>query len=219
MLNFLKINLLVWSVSLLLPNFVLAAPTLSGEQIFNKGNGRGADACNACHAVDGGGVLSIGTPRLAGLNAGYLEKQIKDFASGRRLHVQMRPIAKALSQAELEAVSQYLSGLPLPERKIKQSLPMADESVGARLALRGRWEANIPACIQCHAYNGGGVGASFPAISGQGAVYIANQLNAWKNGARDNDPIGLMKQIASKLSREDIDSVAQWFGAQNATKN
>ncbi|MBP6561865.1 MAG: c-type cytochrome [Neisseriaceae bacterium] len=217
MFNHIKMSLLVGCLSLLLPGVALAE--LSGEHIFNKGNGRGADACNACHAVDGGGVLSIGTPRLAGLHAGYIEKQIKDFASGRRLHVQMKPIAKALSQAEMEAVSKYLSGLPLPERKIKQSLPMADESVGARLALRGRWEANIPACIQCHAFNGGGVGASFPAISGQGAVYIANQLNAWKNGARDNDPIGLMRQIASKLSREDIDSVAQWFGAQNATKN
>ena len=53
---------------------------------------------------------------------------------------------------------------------------------------------------QCHGAAGQGVGETFPKLAGQSAEYIANQLKAWKDGKRSNDPLHLMTGISSKLN-------------------
>ena len=87
---------------------------------------------------------------------------------------------------------------------------------GARIALSGLWEKDVPACISCHGPGGHGVGAHFPALAGQYASYIAKQLNAWRIGTRSNDPQDLMKGIAQRLSPADIAAVAAYFASQPA---
>jgi cytochrome c553 len=69
----------------------------------------------------------------------------------------------------------------------------------------------MPACFACHGVNGTGIPPHFPSIAGQNATYIANQLNAWKDGSRINDPEGLMKAVADKLSAEDISAVSTYL--------
>lgn len=172
-------------------------------------------ACATCHGADGGGVGLF--PRLAGMNAAYLEKQLADFDTGARANGVMEPIAKALSAEDRAVISRHYAAMPIPPAKTAPAPDSAGpDSPGASLALRGNWSAGVPACVQCHGPGGNGVGDAFPAIAGQPAGYIAAQLRAWQAGTRKNDPIELMRHLSAKLSEAEIDAVSQWFSLQPA---
>ncbi|MEO7072942.1 MAG: c-type cytochrome [Rhodanobacter sp.] len=205
-------------VAALLSLFAAAnAHAADAASIATQGNGRGAAACSACHGADGGGMPSAGFPRLAGLNAAYLHKQINDFASGSRVNAVMQPIATALDNAERQAVADYYSKLPIPAQPAAAaSAGSAPDGVGALLATRGRWSDHVPACEQCHGPGGVGVGENFPPLAGQPAAYIKGQLKAWQDGTRKNDPLELMRHLSTALSAKDISAVADWFAAQPA---
>lgn len=191
------------------------ATAAEAATIARQGNGHGAVACQACHGADGGGQAGTDFPRLAGLDAGYLGKQLSDFASGTRENAVMKPVATALSGDERQALADYYSKLPVPEALARPTtaMPPAD-SVGALLATRGRWSAQVPGCEQCHGPGGVGLGTHFPPLAGQPAAYIEAQLKAWKQGTRHNDPLDLMKHLSGALSDADIRAVASWFAAQ-----
>ena len=189
-----------------------AALAIDAAAIANAGNGRGAAPCMACHGADGAGQAAAGNPRLAGLDAAYLQKQLDDFASGARSNPVMQPMATALSEDERHAMATYYSQLPLAA-KPATALP-APDSAGAVLATRGDWSRGVPGCVQCHGPGGSGVGANFPPLAGQPAGYIEAQLKAWQQGTRHNDPLQLMQHLSAALSAQDIDSVAAWFAAQ-----
>ena len=173
--------------------------------------------CSSCHGKDGGGQASF--PRLAGMNATYLLKQLGDFESGTRANGIMQPIAKALSPEERAQMARYYAAMPVPQTLQGAQAPASAEpdSPGASLALRGKWSVGVPACVQCHGPGGTGVGDAFPAIAAQPAGYIAAQLRAWQAGTRKNDPIELMRHLSSKLSEADIEAVSDWFSRQPAT--
>ena len=186
-----------------------------GLTITLHGNDRGAPACVTCHGAQGEGMPANGFPRLAGLNAGYLQTQLDAFAKGQRANAMMTPIAQTLRADEREAVARYYAGLSGSATMIEPIPEM--NSVGARLAIQGRWAQGLPACMQCHGAMGAGVGTVFPALAGQSSVYIENQLHAWQRGARAPGPLGLMKVVASKLSAADIQAVAAYFSALSAS--
>jgi cytochrome c553 len=154
-------------------------------------------------------------PRLAGLNASYMAKQLADFNNGSRINAVMQPIAAALSPAERQSMADYYAAMPAPVA-VTGTAP-ADDSAGGVLARRGRWSKNVPACVQCHGPDGIGVGDAFPALAAQPAAYTAAQLHAWQAGTRKNDPLELMRHVAAPLSDSDIQSVAGWFAAQPAS--
>lgn len=193
----------------------LAAPINSaladGATITLHGNDRGAPACITCHGAHGEGIPANGFPKLTGLNAGYLQTQLDAFANGQRTNAMMTPIAQTLSADERAELARYYGG-GLGGSTATASVPNPD-SAGARLALKGRWSHGLPACVQCHGATGAGVGTVFPALAGQSALYIENQLRSWQRNARPPGPLGLMKTIASKLSAADIQSVAGYFSA------
>jgi cytochrome c553 len=202
--------------------WLAAVPRPSGATdtltITTQGNGKGAAPCMACHGVDGGGMAGAGNPRLAGLNAAYLQKQLDDFASGTRASPMMQATAKALSEDERQALATYYSKQPIAPALAKPPVPMpATDGVGAVLATRGRWSEQVPACVQCHGPGGIGVGEHFPPLAGQSSAYIEAQLKAWQRGARHNDPLQLMQHLSSVLSAQDIHAVADWFAAQPLT--
>lgn len=205
--------LAVFAVASVLPPGVVHA--VDAAAISIGGNGKGAPPCLACHGADGGGMAAAGNPRLAALDAAYLDKQLDDFADGSRVNPVMQPIAKALSEDERQALAAYYAKLPLPPALAKPAaaLPAAD-SVGSMLATRGRWDRNVPACGQCHGPAGVGVGANFPPLAGQPAAYVEAQLKAWQQGSRHNDPLQLMQHLSAALSEQDIHAVAAWFAAQ-----
>jgi cytochrome c553 len=200
--------LLLAGVPLLAP----AQPQAAGSAIAAKGTASGAAACVSCHGAKGEGNAAAGFPRLAGLAPAYLAGQLDNFAADKRQNPIMGPIAKQLSPAERKAVASYYGSLAAaaPAEGTDENLKQADS--GAWLAMHGRWDENLPACIQCHGPGAAGIGQAFPALAGQSSAYIAAQLHAFKNGARPGGPLDLMKVVASKLSDADITSVADYFG-------
>jgi len=85
-----------------------------GEKIYRGGVAATAvPACAACHTPDGAGIPPL-FPRLAGQHAEYVLAQLKAFSSGERADdnsKMMRAIAVKLSDKEMQAVGQYISGL------------------------------------------------------------------------------------------------------------
>lgn len=203
------------------------AAQINAAQIATAGNGRGAPPCSSCHGQAGEGNPAAGFPRLAGLPTDYLTRQLAAFASGQRQNPMMMPVAKALSTDEARALGAYYAHLPVPAPTPGVGAAPASGSsvatpgsaaaaIGQTLAERGRWSDDVPACVQCHGAGGSGVGADFPPLAGQSAVYLVNQLQAWQKGTRDPGPLGLMGGIARKLSDADVHAVADYFSQQPA---
>jgi cytochrome c553 len=199
-------------IAIVLAGAPLLAHATDAAAITRQGNGKGAAPCMACHGADGAGQAAAGNPRLAGLDAAYLRKQLDDFASGTRSNPVMQPMATALSEDERHAMATYYSQQPLA-MKPATALP-APDSAGAVLATRGDWSRGVPGCVQCHGPGGSGVGANFPPLAGQPASYIEAQLKAWQQGTRHNDPLQLMQHLSAALGAQDIEAVAAWFAAQ-----
>lgn len=189
------------------------AHALDGKKIFTEGGSQpGAMPCVACHGADGAGLAAAGFPRLAGLPALYVRKQLEDFKRGTRANPVMQPLANALTDAEIDAVSQALAAMP---GVVPQPIHRSEMPIGAaqKLAQQGAWERQIPACASCHGPAGTGVGDTFPPLAGQPATYLAAQLTAWQNGTRHNDPNDLMGNIAKSLTPDEVQGVAQYFAS------
>ena len=218
-------------VTLLLAMWALA-PTLGnaaeGESIMIHGGANpAAMPCISCHAADGKGMPSAGFPRLSGLPAPYIEKQLYDFRSGARGNAVMQSIAKALTDEEIKQVAAAYSNRP----KVNVNHPNNTNPVpgsGAWIAQRGEWSKNIPECTLCHGPDGVGVGDAFPPLAGQSPMYLESQLNAWKEqkvastakskssslpATRRNDPNHLMQHIAGSLTETQIKAVSEYFGS------
>ena len=56
----------------------------------------------------------------------------------------------------------------------------------------------------------GNPAASFPALSGQHAKYIENQLGGFKSGARGNDAGKMMRSVAAKMTEKEIQAVSSY---------
>lgn len=192
---------------------IATAASPDAAAIAQHGNGHGAPPCMSCHGADGGGQAAAGFPRLAGLDAAYLQRQLDDFANGSRHNAVMQPIAAALGEDERKALAGYYSKLPIPAAVPATASATPASALGKELATRGRWDQQVPGCVACHGPHGEGVGAHFPPLAGQSATYLGNQLRAWKDGSRKNDPLGLMQHVASALNEDDIKAVSAWFAA------
>lgn len=165
----------------------------SGELIAMSGGEGGARyACIACHGARGEGN-GFDAPRLAGLPAGYLQKQMEDFALGLRPHEVMRDVARFIDSHERVLVANYYAGLPVPT-----VLPASRETVsGATVALYAR------ACQQCHGVDGAGAPGG-PPLNAQPASYLAQQLADWRVAKRRNDGDHQMLNVAQQLRPEEV---------------
>ncbi len=173
------------------------SPTLAadGRDIALHGTSSGVPACSTCHGINGEGQTAAGFPRLAGLTAVYMVRQLASFADDTRSSPIMGPFARGLSSADQKATADYYAGLSITAAKTNDSAGTSEIAAGALLAERGAWSRGVPGCGQCHGPLGTGAGDVFPRLAGQSALYIANQLNAWRAGTRHNDPMGLMAAI------------------------
>lgn len=189
-----------------------------GATIAKQGNDKGATACISCHGADGSGQGAAGFPRLAGLSADYMAKQLRDLRGDARNNATMNPIAGALSDEEIEAVAKHYADME-PPREAPGSGDVAKDRLtrGKAIAERGIWDKGVPACTSCHGPDGRGVGATFPALAGQHAGYIRAQLNAWQSGDRANDPNRLMDVVAERLTGNQAAAVAAYFASLPAT--
>lgn len=83
----------------------------AGQYRFLDGN-----VCVSCHGINGKGLApnNPAAPVIGGQHRDYLVKQLKDFKSGARTNETsglMTKIAGSMSDAEIEDVASYVSGL------------------------------------------------------------------------------------------------------------
>lgn len=186
----------------------------TGKELARSGNGWGATSCAACHGMDGAGQAGNGYPRLAGLSERYLLKQLQAFADGTRESAVMERIAGSLSEEQRQRAAQYYAQLPVPKPQGQPKEPDAQIlERGKRIALLGKWDKGVPACVRCHGAGGRGVAPFFPPLAGQHASYLERELERWREGERNNDPMGLMQSVVAGLSDDELHAVAVYFAS------
>lgn len=168
-------------------------------------------SCVACHGADGNSAANPVWPKLAEQHAKYLYKQLLDFKlaskDGRNNPI-MAGITAGLSETDMQELAEYYESLT---RTIDASDPALLEA-GQNLYRGGNLQKGIPACMACHSPDGLGNGpAAFPLLSGQHAAYIADQLKAFRSGNRSNDLNHMMRDIAAKMSDQEIAAVASYI--------
>ena len=165
----------------------------SGALVAMSGGEGGARyACATCHGARGEGN-GFDAPRLAGLPAGYLQKQMEDYAAGLRPHEVMRDVARFLDSHERVQVAGFYAGLP-PQALWPATREAIAETTPALYA---------HACQQCH--GAGGAGTAFgPPLNAQPAFYLAQQLQDWQVSKRRNDGEHVMLKVAQQLKPAEI---------------
>lgn len=171
-----------------------------------------AKVCAACHGTDGNSSIPA-NPNLAGQHASYLLKQLNNFkasADGKpalRQNAIMNGMAAPLSADEMKALAQYFSKQTLKPAVAKDE-KLATE--GRALWRAGDMKKGIPACAGCHGVAGAGLPAQYPALAGQHQDYLISQLKQFRDGTRANDPEGMMRTIAAKMTDQQMAAVAEY---------
>ena len=165
-------------------------------------------ACAACHGADGNSV-NPPWPRLAGQNQRYLIEQLEGFKNGDRQDPLMTPLAMILSDQDMADLAAFYEAQESGHGEADLALVPLGQKI-YRAGVVG--EAIIPACYACHGPNGHGVApAGYPALAGQHAAYTEAQLRAFRSGARRTDPDQQMRNVAARLSDEEIIAVASYL--------
>ncbi len=192
---------------------------LIGQAAATEGNIEAGKAksvtCAACHGPDGNSPTDM-YPKIAGQHAGYIFKQLKEFKLGAstggkegRNNAVMAGMVAALSEQDMRDLAAYYASQTMKAGSTPEDVVEA----GQKLFRGGDMQRGIAACIACHGPRGVGHSlANFPKISFQHAAYIKTQLESFRNGSRANDMNGMMRDVAKKLTDEDIEILSKYLG-------
>lgn len=180
------------------------------------GEAKGA-ICAGCHGADGNSEAGM-FPRLAGQYSSYIVKQIRDFQAGHRANNEIMSgmAATVASVDDAKDIGAFFE----KQKLAKQPIMPVDKGLaaeGEKLYTQGNPATGVYGCINCHGPKGTGKSekiAQFPRLVGQHKEYLVKQLTDFKAGTRGNDPAGMMKDIAKKLSDKEISAVAEYLSAQ-----
>lgn len=158
--------------------------------------------CTTCHGVEGIGNIAIEAPRLAGMEAWYLKRQLENFRAGiRGTHeddvrgIAMRPMAAKLSDESIANIVDWIGDW---------------EYVPAEATIEGnvrQGRTAFQACAACHGANAQGNEAlGAPALAGQNDWYMLTQLRNFRvgfRGSHQEDTFGSQMVTMSKILRDD----------------
>jgi len=167
-----------------------------------------SDTCVACHSVDGNSV-NPEWPKLAGQHEGYLIQQLLYFSDGERDNAIMKGIAANLTEQDREDLAAYFAS---QEVAYGAADPVLVE-LGERIYRGGNAESGVAPCMGCHGPKGAGnPPANYPALRGQHAKYVENQLHGFAEGNRINEnSIKMMQITASRMTNKEIRAVASYI--------
>lgn len=188
--------------------YLRGADPQQGKQLAAAGKpAAGVQACVACHGQAGitpsGGIF----PNLAGLTAEYIAKQLTDFRQGTRKQPLMNTIAQGLSEQEIGQLAAYYGSLAGPPLHVGE----AGGEAARKLDQVGDGTRALPACANCHGLRGLGEGPLLPRLAGQSKEYFADQINAFRNGTRQNDDVGVMRAFAQSLTDSEVEALGQYY--------
>lgn len=164
-------------------------------------------ACVTCHGDAGDNPIpGMGAPKLAGLDAAYIIKEIHDFKYKRRIFDAMNTLTKDLSEADIEADAEYFAA------QVRTPSEVPDKELAKRgeaIIKHGILDQAVPACANCH--NDGVTGTfRYPRLAGQVPDYVLTQLMNFKSGQRHND-FGYMSRVAMRLTDGEMKAVAAYL--------
>lgn len=167
--------------------------------------------CAGCHAVDGNSTIAD-NPKLAGQIPEYTYKQLRNFASINgnppvRVNAIMNSMVAPLSDEDMRALAQYYAGHEL-QPEAAQNADTVEQ--GQHIWRAGIASKGVPACAACHGPSGSGMPAQYPRIAGQFSKYTLTQLQAFRDGGRENDPAEMMRMIALKMTDKEMAAVADY---------
>lgn len=212
LINYKGTSILFWIIGLLLG----FSAGLRTETVWST-NGSGSiesgrakmGTCISCHQQDGNSP-DPQWPKLGGQHANYLADQLFEFKkgeSGKRNDPTMRGFAEQLSEQDIWDLSFYFASQTPNLGKANVKLV----ELGQVIYRKGILSKNIPACGACHGINGAGLdSAGFPRLSGQHALYVAEQLKNYRSGLRSNGPNNIMNDVSANLSDAEIDAVSSY---------
>ncbi len=175
------------------------------QQIVNQ-------ICAGCHAADGNSSIPA-NPKLAGQPAEYISKQLFNFRDaakdpsreGVRKSAVMVGLAGPLTDADILNLGAYFAEKPIKPGTAKQPYEL-----GEKIYRAGNPGTGVPACAACHGATGAGIPKQFPRLGGQHAEYVLAQLKAFRSGDRANDAGKMMRVIASRMSDQEMQAVANY---------
>ena len=180
------------------PKLAGVVATLAGDAA--AGRKKHAASCASCHGATG--ISPNDTwPNLAGQNAAYLVRILGAYKSGDQTDVMMSPIAKTLSDADVQNLASYYAGLSC--NAPPGAAPVGDAAGGRALARN---------CAACHGDTGIASNPAWPNLAGQRAGYLVNALKAFRAGLR-KDP--MMGGVTRGLSDADINNLAAYYAGQS----
>jgi cytochrome c553 len=177
-----------------------------------KGQAIAAKVCSACHGADGNSLQAV-NPVLAGQHADYTAKQLANFKaqdgkSPQRPSPIMTGMVAGLSADDMRNLAAYFEAQK-PQQRAARDAKLV--KLGQSIYRGGIPDKGVAACTACHGPAGAGIPAQFPRVAGQFAEYTSAQLKAFRTGARGNDPNGMMRAIAERLSDQEIDALADYL--------
>ncbi len=182
-------------------------PTLVGDIQAGKGK---TQTCVACHGTDGNSTVP-NWPKIAGQYENYLVKQLREFRAGEkgpRYEASMYAMVANLSDQDIADLAAYYAS----EKQTMGKAQNAYVELGQKIYRGGNLQTGATACLACHGPEGqGNEAAKYPKLAGQHAVYIENQLHAFKEGKRKNSPSEMMESISHRLSDEEMKAVSSYI--------
>lgn len=166
------------AVALIVPLIVSLGAGLRAMAVHAAGIEEKAQVCSACHG-EKGVPIDASIPVIWGQNEGYIYLQLRDIKKGARTVEAMAPIVESLERADMLELAAYFATKPWPNLEQK-----AGSDDDARTALRNNSSIG---CTGCHL--GGFLAAgTVPRLAGQQHAYLEKTMEAFRNGARGNNP-------------------------------
>ncbi|HTP61006.1 MAG TPA: c-type cytochrome [Burkholderiales bacterium] len=188
-----------------------AAAQAPAKPDADKGKTIAAQVCAACHGADGNSQIAA-NPKLAGQYPEYLHKQLVNFKpqgakKAERDNVVMAGMAANLSAADINDLAAFYAGQKLKPAAAKDKDLAA---LGQKIYRGGNLATGVAACAGCHGPAGVGIPAQYPRIAGQFPEYVEAQLMAFRAGTRANDPNGMMRAVAARMTDREIKAVSEY---------
>ncbi|WP_298426502.1 c-type cytochrome [Rhodoblastus sp.] len=198
--------------SIALASAVVAAG-FSGSAVAGAGGGvqDKIEYCQVCHGETGRGFYGYyAIPRLAGQQPGYIENQLRDYASGLRHNSVMGGVARGVSPATYGAIAAHFHAMnPAP-----LGGGGGNVALGREIFANGLPESNVPACSACHGPDAHGTG-QIPRLAGQLPSYLVKTLSNWSPERGHSSAGGLsalMVPTTHNLTAAQIAAVAAYVG-------
>jgi len=196
-------------------SLALAGCLILSGQAQDMAKGKAAyTPCIACHGPKGEGMVAMNSPAIAGQEAWYLERQLKNYKEGIRgkhpkdiYGMQMQPMAMTLTDdAAIKNVAAYINAMsPAPREKATIS---GNIDKGKQL---------YAVCATCHGPDGKGMKSmNSPNLTLQQDWYLKRQIQNFKNGIRGSnskDIFGMQMapMMATLTSEQDINDVVAYI--------